>query len=72
MSAARGNALVRSLQEQPWDLWCAAGPRRLVRIEVRRNLFSGRAWWIYFLAFIPTRHHPHPPLGQIAPGVLSR
>jgi ABC-type transport system involved in multi-copper enzyme maturation permease subunit len=27
--------------------------RRLVRIEVRRNLFSWRASWIYFLAFVP-------------------
>ena len=53
MSTARGNVLVRSLQEQPWGLWWLQA-RRLVRIEVRRNLFSGRAWWIYFLAFIPT------------------
>lgn len=52
----------------PWDLWWIQG-RRLVAIEVRRNLFSWRAGWIYFLAFIPTviillhailaiRHHP--------------
>jgi ABC-type transport system involved in multi-copper enzyme maturation permease subunit len=27
--------------------------RRLVRIEVRRNLFSWKASWIYFLAFVP-------------------
>jgi ABC-type transport system involved in multi-copper enzyme maturation permease subunit len=27
--------------------------RRLVRIEVRRNLFSWKASWIYFLAFAP-------------------
>jgi ABC-type transport system involved in multi-copper enzyme maturation permease subunit len=27
---------------------------RLVRIEVRRNLFSWKAAWIYFLAFAPT------------------
>jgi hypothetical protein len=53
MSTARGNTLVRSLQEQPWGLWWQQA-RRLVRIEVRRNLFSRRAWWIYFLAFIPT------------------
>jgi ABC-type transport system involved in multi-copper enzyme maturation permease subunit len=53
MSSARGNTLVRSLQEQPWGLWWLQG-RRLVRIEVRRNLFFRRAWWIYFLAFIPT------------------
>ena len=39
--------------QQPWGLyWIQA--RRLTRIEVRRNLFSWRATWIYFLAFIPT------------------
>jgi ABC-type transport system involved in multi-copper enzyme maturation permease subunit len=27
---------------------------RLTRIELRRNLFSWRASWIYFLAFVPT------------------
>ena len=53
MSTARGNAPVRSLQEHAWSLWWLQG-RRLARIEVRRNLFSRRAWWIYFLAFIPT------------------
>jgi ABC-type transport system involved in multi-copper enzyme maturation permease subunit len=53
MTATRGNALFRSLLEQPWGLWWLQA-RRLVRIEVRRNLFSGRAWWIYFLAFVPT------------------
>jgi ABC-type transport system involved in multi-copper enzyme maturation permease subunit len=42
-----------SLAQQPWGLWWLQG-RRLVRIEVRRNLFSWRATWIYFLAFIPT------------------
>lgn len=52
----------------PWALWWLQG-RRLVGIEVRRNLFSWRASWIYFLAFIPTviiaihaivdvHHHP--------------
>jgi ABC-type transport system involved in multi-copper enzyme maturation permease subunit len=53
MTATRGNTLFRSLQEQPWGLWWLQA-RRLVRIEVRRNLFSVRAWWIYFLAFVPT------------------
>jgi ABC-type transport system involved in multi-copper enzyme maturation permease subunit len=45
-------AFVRSLPEQPWALWWLQG-RRLVRIEVRRNLFSWKASWIYFLAFAP-------------------
>jgi ABC-type transport system involved in multi-copper enzyme maturation permease subunit len=38
---------------QPWGLWWLQ-VRRLTAIEVRRNLFSWRAGWIYFLAFIPT------------------
>jgi hypothetical protein len=39
--------------QQPWALWWTQG-RRLTRIEVRRNLFSWKALWIYALAFIPT------------------
>jgi ABC-type transport system involved in multi-copper enzyme maturation permease subunit len=43
----------QSVLRQPWTLyWLQA--RRLVRIEVRRNLFSWKASWIYFLAFVPT------------------
>lgn len=41
------------LMQEPWGLWWLQA-RRLARIEVRRNLFSKRAWWIYFLAFVPT------------------
>lgn len=48
----RAGAFVRSVLDQPWALWWLQG-RRLVRIEVRRNLFSWKASWIYFLAFIP-------------------
>jgi ABC-type transport system involved in multi-copper enzyme maturation permease subunit len=44
---------VRRLMEQPWGLWWLQA-RRLGRIEIRRNLLSKRAWWIYFLAFVPT------------------
>ena len=40
------------LRQQPWSLWWIQA-RRLTRIEIRRNLFTRRAWWIYFLAFIP-------------------
>ena len=40
------------LRQQPWSLWWIQA-RRLSRIEIRRNLFTKRAWWIYFLAFIP-------------------
>jgi ABC-type transport system involved in multi-copper enzyme maturation permease subunit len=43
----------KHLAQQPWGLWWIQA-RRLVRIEVRRNLFSWKATWIYFLAFIPT------------------
>ncbi len=39
--------------QQPWALWWVQA-RRLTQIELRRNLFSWRASWIYFLAFIPT------------------
>src|ERR1700760_4184169 len=40
------------LRQQPWSLWWIQA-KRLTRIEIRRNLFTRRAWWIYFLAFIP-------------------
>jgi ABC-type transport system involved in multi-copper enzyme maturation permease subunit len=43
----------RTMMEQPWGLWWLQ-VRRMVRIEVRRNLLSKRAWWVYFLAFVPT------------------
>jgi ABC-type transport system involved in multi-copper enzyme maturation permease subunit len=38
---------------QPWSLWWTQA-KRVVRLELRRNLFSWRAAWIYFLAFAPT------------------
>jgi ABC-type transport system involved in multi-copper enzyme maturation permease subunit len=44
--------LRQKIAEQPWGLWWIQA-RRLTRIELRRNLFSWRATWIYFLAFIP-------------------
>jgi len=42
-----------SLAQLPWGLWWLQA-RRLTRMEVRRNLLSWRATWIYFLAFVPT------------------
>lgn len=45
-------SLIGNLRQQPWSLWWVQA-RRLTRIEIRRNLFTRRAWWIYFLAFIP-------------------
>jgi ABC-type transport system involved in multi-copper enzyme maturation permease subunit len=44
---------ITMLRQQPWSLWWIQA-RRLTRIEIRRNLFTRRAWWIYFLAFIPS------------------
>jgi ABC-type transport system involved in multi-copper enzyme maturation permease subunit len=44
---------ITSLRQQPWSLWLLQASR-LTQIEVRRNLFSRRGAWIYFLAFIPT------------------
>jgi ABC-type transport system involved in multi-copper enzyme maturation permease subunit len=41
------------MSELPWGLWWLQA-RRLVRIELRRNLLSWKAVWIYFLAFVPT------------------
>lgn len=51
MQRVRG--FVHLLVQQPWSLWWLQA-RRLARIEVRRNLLSRRAWWVYFLAFVPT------------------
>ncbi len=46
-------ALIDTLRQQPWALW-AMQMRRITRIEVRRNLMTWKAAWIYLLAFIPT------------------
>jgi len=51
MQQSVGSA-VAMLRQQPWSLWWVQA-RRLTRIEIRRNLFTRRAWWIYSLAFIP-------------------
>ena len=44
--------LRQTCEQQPWGLWWIQA-QRLTRIELRRNLFSWKASWIYFLAFIP-------------------
>jgi ABC-type transport system involved in multi-copper enzyme maturation permease subunit len=44
--------LAGTLRQQPWSLWWIQF-RRFTRIEIRRNLLTRRAWWIYFLAFTP-------------------
>jgi ABC-type transport system involved in multi-copper enzyme maturation permease subunit len=47
------SALIEKIVQQPWSLWLLQA-YRLTRIELRRNLFSWKATWIYFLAFVPT------------------
>ena len=47
------NGMKRWVSSQPWSLWSTQA-NRVVRLELRRNLFSWRAAWIYFLAFAPT------------------
>lgn len=49
---AQTAGLRTSLMQQPWGLWWIQW-RRLTAIEIRRNLFSWKATWIYFLAFVP-------------------
>jgi ABC-type transport system involved in multi-copper enzyme maturation permease subunit len=46
-------SLRKDFVQQPWGLWWIQA-QRLARIEVQRNLFSWKASWIYFLAFVPT------------------
>jgi len=53
MNSERAAAFAKSILAQPWGLWWLQA-RRLVRMELRRNLFSLKAWWIYFLALAPT------------------
>lgn len=47
------NVFKNFVADRPWGLWWLQA-RRLTRIEIRRNLFSRRAGWVYFLAFVPT------------------
>jgi len=42
----------KTLARQPWGLW-GRQASRITRIELRRNLLSWKAGWVYFLAFIP-------------------
>jgi ABC-type transport system involved in multi-copper enzyme maturation permease subunit len=43
---------MQRFRQQPWGLWFLQ-TWRLTRMELRRNLFTWRASWIYFIAFIP-------------------
>lgn len=49
----QGTSWSEGVRRLPWSLWLLQA-RRVVRIELRRNAFSWRAGWIYFLAFVPT------------------
>jgi ABC-type transport system involved in multi-copper enzyme maturation permease subunit len=49
----QARSFLHRLTQQPWSLWWLQA-RRVARIEIRRNLFSWKAAWIYFLAFVPT------------------
>lgn len=53
MNTVSPSAWVKSMRDNPWGLWWLQA-RRLVRIELRRNLLARKAVWIYFLAFVPT------------------
>jgi len=44
---------VEKIKNAPWRLWFAQ-LRSIVGMEYRRNLFSRRALWVYFLALAPT------------------
>jgi ABC-type transport system involved in multi-copper enzyme maturation permease subunit len=43
----------KKLRALPWRLW-STQLNAVVRLETRRNLFSWRGAWVYFLAFAPT------------------
>jgi len=53
MTEMQLDSRVREIVKQPWGLWWMQA-QRLTRIELRRNLFSWKATWVYCLAFIPT------------------
>ena len=43
---------MKKVRELPWRLW-STQLGAVVRLETRRNLFSWRGAWVYFLAFAP-------------------
>ncbi len=46
-------SIKNALTNRPWRLWMTQ-LRSIVAIENRRNLFTFRSFWVYFLAFAPT------------------
>jgi hypothetical protein len=53
MTREQAADLKNALVNQPWRLWLTQ-LRAIVSIESRRNLFTLRSFWVYFLAFAPT------------------
>ncbi len=53
MTREQANEFKKALVNQPWRLWLRQ-IRTIVSIESRRNLFTFRSFWVYFLAFAPT------------------
>ena len=49
--SAVGNAQTW-VKEQPWRTWTNQA-LTIARIDLRRGLFSRRAWWVYLMAFAP-------------------
>jgi ABC-type transport system involved in multi-copper enzyme maturation permease subunit len=45
--------MMQRVTAQPWALWWSQ-VRTIIGMEYRRNLFSRRALWVYFVAFAPT------------------
>jgi ABC-type transport system involved in multi-copper enzyme maturation permease subunit len=44
--------MMQKFRDLPWRLW-STQVSAVVRLETRRNLFSWRGAWVYFLAFAP-------------------
>lgn len=53
MTREQVTSMKKSFRELPWRLWWTQ-LNAIVRLETRRNLFSWRGAWVYFLAFAPT------------------
>ncbi len=44
---------IQSVKRQPWGMWWRQAAA-IVRLDLRKNLFTRRGIWVYFLAFAPT------------------
>lgn len=43
---------IAGVRQLPWALWWAQ-TRAVLRLELRKNFFSRRAWWVYLAALAP-------------------